>query len=324
MKICIYGAGAIGAWLGAQMSLSGEDVTLIARGPHLNAMKKNGVKILINKQEIIAFPKCVQDPRDVGPQNYVFISVKSHSLHEVIQNINYLFDENTTVITGINGIPWWYFYKLKGPYENHNLQAIDPDGKIWETIGPERALGCVVYPAAEIISPGIIKHIEGNRFILGEPDGKKTDRINLFCNALKKSGFTSRARNNIRDDIWVKLWGNLCFNPISALTQGTLDLVAGEKGTANICRLMMQESQEIGEKLGIKFRVDIERRLKGGAEVGPHKTSMLQDLESKKPMEIDALITSVKELGELVKVPTPTIDIILALIQQRARIDGTY
>ena len=324
MRICIYGAGAIGAWLGAQMSLSGEDVTLIARGPHLNAMKKNGVKVLINEQEITAFPKCVQDPRDAGPQDYVFISVKSYSLNEIIQNINHLFDKNTTVITGINGIPWWYFYKLKGPYENHNLKAIDPDGKIWKTIDPKRAIGCVVYPAAEIMSPGIIKQIEGDRFILGEPDGGKTDRVNIFCNALQKSGFTSRVRTNIRNDIWVKLWGNLCFNPISVLTQATLDLVAGEEGTANICRLMMQESQEIGEKLGINFRVDKERRLRGGAEVGPHKTSMLQDLESKKPMEIDALITSVKELGELVKVPTPTIDIILALIQQRARIDGTY
>ena len=324
MRICIYGAGAIGAWLGAQMSLSGEDVTLIARGPHLNAMKKNGIKVLINEQEITAFPKCVQDPRDAGPQDYVFISVKSYSLNEIIQNINHLFDKNTTVITGINGIPWWYFYKLKGPYENHNLKAIDPDGKIWKTIDPKRAIGCVVYPAAEIMSPGIIKHIEGDRFILGEPDGGKTDRVNIFCNALQKSGFTSRVRTNIRNDIWVKLWGNLCFNPISVLTQATLDLVAGEEGTANICRLMMQESQEIGEKLGINFRVDIERRLRGGAEVGSHKTSMLQDLESKKPMEIDALITSVKELGELVKVPTPTIDIILALIQQRARIAGTY
>ncbi len=324
MRICIYGAGAIGAWLGAQMSLSGEDVTLIARGPHLNAMKKNGVKVLINEQEITAFPKCVQDPRDAGPQDYVFISVKSYSLNEIIQNINHLFDKNTTVITGINGIPWWYFYKLKGPYENHNLKAIDPDRKIWKTIDPKRAIGCVVYPAAEIMSPGIIKHIEGDRFILGEPDGEKTDRVNIFCNALQKSGFTSRVRTNIRDDIWVKLWGNLCFNPISVLTQATLDLVAGEEGTANICRLMMQESQEIGEKLGIRLRVDIERRLRGGAEVGSHKTSMLQDLESKKPMEIDALITSVEELGELVKVPTPTIDIILALIQQRARIDGTY
>ena len=245
-------------------------------------------------------------------------------MNEIIRNINYLFDKNTTVITGINGIPWWYFYKLKGPYENHNLKAIDPDGKIWKTIDPKRAIGCVVYPAAEIMSPGIIKHIEGDRFILGEPDGEKTDRVNIFCNALQKSGFTSRVRTNIRNDIWVKLWGNLCFNPISVLTQATLDLVAGEEGTANICRLMMQESQEIGEKLGINFRVDIERRLRGGAEVGPHKTSMLQDLESKKPMEIDALITSVKELGELVKVPTPTIDIILALIQQRARIAGTY
>jgi 2-dehydropantoate 2-reductase len=206
------------------------------------------------------------------------------------------------VVTGVNGIPWWYFYQLEGPYENHKLESVDPGGRIWDAVGPERAIGCVVYPAAEIAEAGVIRHIEGDRFILGEPDGRPSARATNLCEALNNAGFTSRVRNNIRDDIWVKLWGNLCFNPISALTLATLDKVAGEPGTAAVCRNMMLE----------------------GAAVGAHKTSMLQDLELGRPMEIDALVTVVQELGRLVEVPTPTIDVVLALIQQRAAVAGTY
>ena len=191
-------------------------------------------------------------------------------------------------------------------------------------MGPERAIGFVVYPAAEVVEPGVILHIEGDRYTMGEPDGRDSERTDKLCGALQNAGFKSRVRNNIRDDIWVKLWGNLCFNPISALTHATLDKVAGEEGTGGVCRLMMLEAQEIGEKLGAHFRVDVDRRLAGGAAVGAHKTSMLQDLELGRPMEIDALVTVVQELGKLVGVPTPAIDVVLALIQQRARIAGTY
>ena len=324
MKICIYGAGAIGAWLGVELSLAGEDVTLIARGPHLAAMQKNGVKLLINGEERIAHPRCLEDPAEAGAQDHVFITVKAHSFPQIVDQLEPLFDEHTSVITGVNGIPWWYFYKLDGPFENHKLESVDPGGRIWDTVGPERAIGCVVYPAAEIAEPGVIRHIEGDRFILGEPDGASSERSNALCSALQNAGFTSRVRNNIRDDIWVKLWGNLCFNPISALTHATLDLVAGEPGTGAVCRSMMLEAQEIGEKLGARFRVSVDRRLAGGAAVGPHKTSMLQDLELGRPMEIDALLTVVQELGQLVEVATPTIDVVLALIQQRARVEGTY
>jgi len=323
MRICIYGAGAIGGWLGIQLSLAGEDVTMIARGPHLAAMQKNGIKLLINDEERVAYPRCIEDPAEAGPQDFVIITLKAHSFPGIVEQVQPLLDDNTTVVTAVNGIPWWYFYKLAGPFENHKLESVDPGGGIWQAIRPERALGCVVYPAAEIAEPGVIRHIEGDRFVLGEPDGQQSERAETLCHALKNAGFTSRVRNNIRDDIWVKLWGNLCFNPISALTLATLDLVAGDPGTAGVCRSMMLEAQAIGEKLGAKFRVTVDRRLAGGAAVGPHKTSMLQDLQSGRPMEIDALVTVVQELGRLVEIPTPTIDVVLSLIQQRARVAGT-
>lgn len=324
MRICIYGAGAIGAWLGVELSLAGEDVTLIARGPHLEAMQKNGVKLLIDGEERVAHPRCIEDPADAGSQDYVIITLKAHSLPGIADKIQPLLGPETAVVTGVNGIPWWYFYKLDGPYENHKLDSIDPGGKFWNAVGPERAIGFVVYPAAEIAEPGVVRHIEGDRYTMGEPDGRSSDRTDKLCAALKEAGFKSRVRDNIRDDIWIKLWGNLCFNPISALTHATLDKVAGEAATGDVCRLMMLEAQEIGEKLGAKFRVDVDRRLAGGAAVGAHKTSMLQDLELGRPMEIDALVTVVQELGKLVEVPTPTIDVVLALIRQRARVAGTY
>ena len=324
MRICIYGAGAIGAWLGVELANAGEDVTLIARGPHLEAMQKNGVKLLINGEERIAHPRCIEDPAEAGEQDYVIIALKAHSLPGIADKITPLLGPNTAVITGVNGIPWWYFYQLKGEFENHTLESVDPGGRFWNAVGPERAIGFVVYPAAEIAEPGVIRHIEGDRYTLGEPDGRSSERTDMLCAALTNAGFEARVRDNIRDDIWVKLWGNLCFNPISALTHATLDKVAGEPDTGQVCRLMMQEAQTIGEKLGAGFRVSVDRRLAGGAAVGAHKTSMLQDLELGRPMEIDALVTVVQELGRLVDVPTPTLDVVLALIQQRARIAGTY
>lgn len=324
MRICIYGAGAIGAWMGAQLSLSGEAVTLIARGPHLDAMRKNGVKVLIGGEERIAHPRCIENPAEAGEQDYVIITLKAHSFPGIVDSVGSLLGPDTAVVTCVNGIPWWYFFKLEGPYENHRLESIDPGGRIWDTLGPERAIGCVVYPAAEIAEPGVIRHIEGDRFTLGEPDGRVSDRAEALCAALQAAGLTSRVRSNIRDDIWVKLWGNLCFNPISALTHATLDVIATDDGTREVSRLMMLEAQAIGEKLGASFRVSVDRRIAGAAAVGAHKTSMLQDLEMGRPMEIDALVTVVQELGRLVELPTPTIDVVLALIRQRARAAGTY
>ncbi|MDE0514416.1 MAG: 2-dehydropantoate 2-reductase [Gammaproteobacteria bacterium] len=324
MRICIYGAGAIGGYMGARLSLSGADVTLIARGPHLEAMKKNGLKLLIDGEEQTAYPTCTNDPAEAAPQDCVIITLKAPSVPGVLTAMRPLLGEGTSVVTTTNGIPWWYFYGLKGPWENHRLESVDPGNRQWEEIGPERVIGCVAYPACEISEPGVIKHIEGNRFTLGEPDGEKSERCMQLSKALINAGFKAPVRAEIRNEIWVKLWGNLCFNPISVLTQATLDVIATEPGTRAMAKTMMLEAQAIGEKLGVRFGVDVERRIDGAAAVGAHKTSMLQDLEAGRTMEIDALLGAVKELGQLAGVATPVIDLVLALVRQRARVAGYY
>ncbi len=324
MRICIYGAGAIGGYMGALLSLSGIDVTLVARGPHLQAMKKNGLKIISDGQEITAYPHCTDDPAEAGPQDYVIITLKAPSVSKVLDAMQPLLGERTSVVTTANGIPWWYFYGLKGPWENHRLKTVDPDNRQWNGIGPGRVIGCVVYPACEISEPGVIKHMEGNRFALGEPDGEKSERCMQLSKALIGAGFKSPVRSELRNEIWVKLWGNLCFNPISVLTHATLDVIATEPGTRALAKSMMLEAQAIGEQLGVRFSVGVEKRIDGAAAVGAHKTSMLQDLEAGRTMEIDALLAVVKELGQLVGVATPVIDLVLALVQQRARVAGCY
>ena len=324
MKICIYGAGAIGGHLGVELALAGVDVTLIARGPHLEAMKKNGLRLLIGDDEKVAHPRCTDDPHEAGPQDYVIVTLKAPSALAVATRMEPLLGPDTAVVTASNGFPWWYFHKLEGPLRDYQLKSIDPDGEQWNLIGPERAIGCVVYPACELSEPGVVRHISGNRFVLGEPSGEKTDRVQKLSKALISAGFKAPVRPEIRNEIWIKLWGNLCFNPLTALTHATLDVVATDPGTRQLAREMMLEAQVIGEKLGVRFAIDADRRIDGAAKVGPHKTSMLQDLERGRSMEIDALVTVVQELGQLTKVPTPRIDIVLALIQQRARAAGLY
>lgn len=324
MKICIYGAGAIGGYLGVELTLAGEEVTLIARGPHLEAMQANGLKLLSGGEEKVAHPRCTDDPSEPGPQDYVIVALKAPSAAAVAERMSHLLGPETAVVTATNGMPWWYFYDQDGPFRDHQLKSIDPDGKQWRLIGPQRAIGCITYPASEISEPGVIHHVAGNRFVLGEPGGEKTERVQRLSEALINAGFRAPVRSEIRNEIWMKLWGNLCFNPISALTHATLDVVTTEPGTRKLARQMMIEAREIGEKLGVHFGVDIERRIDGATKVGAHKTSMLQDLELGRTMEIDALVTVVQEMGRLVDVPTPTIDFVLALIQQRARVAGCY
>jgi len=323
MRICIYGAGAIGGYLGAQLSLAGEDVTLIARGPHLEAMRENGLRLRIGDEERVAHPRCTSDPAEAGEQDFVIVTLKAHSVPGIVDAMQPLLGPETAVVSAVNGVPWWYFYKLEGPWEDRRIESVDPGGKQWDSIGPERAIGCVVYPACDVPEPGVIQHIDGDRFTLGEPSGEKTERVMAISKALINAGFKAPVRR-IRDEIWVKLWGNLCFNPISALTQATLDVVATDPGTRTVARAMMLEAQAIGEKLGVRFGVDVDRRIDGAAAVGAHRTSMLQDLEKGRPMEIDALVTAVQEMGRMVDVPTPTIDVVLALVQQRARVAGCY
>lgn len=324
MKICIYGAGAIGGYLGAELASADLDVTLIARGPHLEAMKKNGLKLLIGDEEKVTHPRCTDEPSEAGPQDFVIVTLKAPSAVAIAEKMAPLLGPDTAVVTASNGIPWWYFYNLDGPLRDYKLKSIDPDGRQWNLIGPERAIGCVVYPAAEISEPGVVRHISSNRFVLGEPGGEKTDRVQKLSETLIGAGFKAPIRPQIRNEIWMKLWGNLCFNPLSALTHATLDVVATDPGTRQLAREMMMEAQAIGEKLGVRFGVDIERRIDGAVAVGAHKTSMLQDLELGRSMEIDALVTVVQEMGHLTEIPTPKIDIVLALIQQRARAAGLY
>jgi len=323
VRICIYGAGAIGGYLGVQLSLAGEDVSLVARGPHLEAMKSNGLRLRIGEEERVARPICTDDPSTLGPQDYVLVTLKAHSVPSVVDAMQPLLGPQTAVVTASNGVPWWYFYGLEGEWENHRLETVDPGGAQWDGIGPERAIGCVVYPATVVEEPGVIRHEYGNRFTLGEPTDDRTDRVTRLSEALQKADLKAPIKT-IRDEIWLKLWGNLAFNPISALTGETLDVVATEPGTRGVARAMMEEAKEIAEALGARFRVSIERRIDGAAGVGAHRTSMLQDLDLGRPMEIDALVAAVQELGRLVGVETPTIDTVLALVQQRARVAGLY
>lgn len=325
MKICIFGAGAIGGYMGVKLAQVGADVSLVARGPHLAAMKSNGLTL----HEDGADPVTVQvtasdDPSDLGVQDYVIVTLKAHSVPGVVNAMQPLIGPNTTIVSGVNGVPWWYFHKLDGPLQDARINSVDPGGVQWDGFGPDKVLGCVVYPAAEVIEPGVIKHIEGNRFSLGEPDGSKSDRALALSKTLSAAGLKAPVRPRIRDEIWIKLWGNLSFNPISALTHATLDVLCTDPGTRAVARGMMVEAQEIAEKLGVKFPIDVDRRIDGGAAVGAHRTSMWQDLDKNRPMEIDALVGSVQELGLLTNTPTPTVDIVAALIKLRAKEAGLY
>jgi 2-dehydropantoate 2-reductase len=264
------------------------------------------------------------NPADLGPQDYVIVGLKSHQAWEVADDIKPLLGPDTAVVTAQNGVPWWYFYGLEGRHENRRLASVDPENRQWNAIGPERVIGCTVYPAAELEGPGVIRHIAGNRFGLGEPDGTKTQRLEKLAAALDAGGLSAKIYDNIRDDIWLKLWGNLCFNPISALTHATLDVVATTPGTRSLARAMMLEAQAIGETLGVHFRVDVTRRIDGAARVGAHRTSMLQDLERGRPIELDALLTAVQEMGQVTGVTTPYIDAVLALVQQMGEVAGVY
>jgi len=325
MRVCIYGAGAIGGFLAVKLAqVPGVEVSVVARGAQLAAIREKGLRLLIDGTERIARPKASNDPADFGPQDVVIIALKAHQAWEVADQITPLIGRETCVVTSQNGVPWWYFYGLPGRLADHTLDSVDPGGRQWQVIGPERAIGCVVYPATEIAEPGLIVHKYGNKFSLGEPTGEISERCRRLSEVLEAGGLRAPVLPNIRDEIWLKLWGNLCFNPISALTRATLDVVATDPATRALSRAMMEEAYEVATKLGASFRVDIERRIDGAAGVGAHRTSMLQDLEKGRAMEIDALVTAVQELGRLSEVPTPRIDIVLGLIQQLGRSMGLY
>jgi len=317
MKICIVGAGATGGYLGFKLINAGFDVSLVARGTHLKAMKHSGLTVIENDKEISCFPKCSESMSDLGKMDYIFITLKAYSIPGLVNEISTMFKENTAVITAYNGIPWWYFFNIEGPFKNYRIKCIDPNNIQWNTITPERIIGCVVYPATEIIEPGVIKHIEGNRFSLGEPEGMQTERILKISKALVKAGIKAPIRSNLREEIWIKLIGNLAFNPLSVITGKTLDILASENEYRTIAYDAMEEASLIINQLGIKLKISIDQRIDGAAKVGAHKTSMLQDYQKGKELELDSLVVSIKEIGNLLGIKTPTIDKILYEVEKK-------
>jgi 2-dehydropantoate 2-reductase len=324
MKICIYGAGAIGGYLGVKLKQAGADVSLVARGAHLAAMQTSGLKLITGDDVQVVRPRCTHNPAELGIQDVVIICLKAHSITGVIAQMQPLLGPHTRIVTAVNGVPYWYFYRHGGRYEGSTLESIDPGGRQWRELGPERAIGCIVYPATEIEAPGVIRHVYGDRFPLGEPSGECSADVERIAALFVAAGLQAPVLERIRDEIWLKLWGNVCLNPISALTHATLDVICSDPATRALSKAIMLETQTIAESFGVNFRVDVERRIEGARKVGAHKTSMLQDLERGRPMEIDPLVTVVQEMGRLTGIPTPSIDAVLALVAQRARIAGLY
>jgi 2-dehydropantoate 2-reductase len=324
MKLAIFGAGAIGGYLAVKLRQAGADVTVIARGPHLAAMRANGLTLKSEGETVTVHLPCTDKAEEAGPQDYVIVTLKANGLAPAAPQIAKLMGAGTALVTGINGIPYWYFYGLECPWRDRVVESVDPGGKLWQLLPPRQAIGAIVYPAAEVIEPGVIEHTYGNRFTLGEPDGSKSARVEALSQLLAKAGLKAPVRTNIRDEIWVKLWGNLAFNPLSALTFSTLDRLAFRPDLRAVARGMMEEAQVIAEALGVKFAVGIDKRIDGAGEVGAHKTSMLQDLERGRPMEIDALLGAVVEMAELTAKPAPLCRSVLAMVRERARQAGCY
>jgi 2-dehydropantoate 2-reductase len=325
MKFCIYGAGAIGGYLAVELALSGQDVCVIARGAHLAAIREHGLTLKIAGADKVVRVAADSDPRAFGPQDVVICALKSHQAYEAAQDLAPLLGPETSVVTAMNGIPWWYFYRSGGPFEGRWLESVDPGGRQWHSIGPQRAIGCVVEPACEVVAPGIIAHHQFNRFIVGEPDGSRSARVLELSKALSAASFDAPVRDNIRWNIWLKLWGNVCFNPISALTGATLGSMTSDPDLRALCKAMMQETRAVNEALDVHIPADMmDRRLTGAASATDHNMSMLQDMERGRSLEIDALVGVVQELGRLTSVPTPVIDAVLGLIKERARTAGLY
>ena len=308
--------GAIGGLLAAKLQQAGEQVSVIARGPHLAAIKANGLKLIEeNGSEVVARVAATDKIAEAGRQDLVILGMKAHQVAAVVTDLTHLYTPETMVLTAQNGIPWWYFFKHGGAYEGRQLESVDPGGVVAANLPIARVLASVVYPAAEITEPGVIKHIEGNRFSLSEIDNSETPRIKQVSETLKNAGFKAPVVSDVRAELWTKLWGNLSFNPVSALTHATLEDLCRYPLTRALVADMMREAQAVGEAVGIRFRIPIEKRIAGGEAVGPHKTSMLQDIEAGRPVEADALIGSVIELGRIVNVPTPHLDTAYALVK---------
>ncbi len=320
MKICVVGAGAIGGLLGARLARAGEEVTLVARGPQLAALQASGLRFIEEDgSELPVSPRAVPSIRDAGPQDLIVLGMKAHQVAAVVPDLPSACHSQTMILTAQNGIPYWYFMKQEGPHANRVVESVDPGGVIARGIDIDRVIGSVVYPASEIIAPGVLKHIEGNRFSISEIDGSDTERVRKVSETLRNAGFKAPVTSDIRSEIWTKLWGNLSFNPISALTHATLVDICQFPMTRELAAGMMTEAQQVGEALGIAFRVSLDKRIAGAEAVGKHKTSMLQDIEAGRQPEIEALVGSIIELGKVAGVPTPQIQTVYALVSLLAR-----
>ena len=325
-KICIFGAGAIGGYLAACLHDAGADVSLIARGPHLKAIKENGLKLEINGEMRSFNLNTSDDPADFGQQDYVIIALKAHGIIHITQSIQPLLGPETAVVSAVNGLPWWYFHKAytNTVLDDKPLISVDPEASIWTKIGPKRAIGCVVYPACEISKPGIITHIEGNRISLGEPSGESTKRIKTLSDLMIRGGLKAPQKKRIRDEIWIKLWGNCSFNPVSALTGASLDKIAEDLETRKLVAEIMSECKQVGEALSIRFAVSIEDRINGAGRIIGHKPSTRQDIEMGRPLEIDPLVTALIEIAKQLQIDTPRLVSISALLKLQARTLGLY
>jgi 2-dehydropantoate 2-reductase len=317
-SICVFGAGAIGGFLAAKLEAAGTKVSIVARGPHLAAIQQGGLTLRSGGTEIVTRPNAVSHGDAIGPQDYLILTLKAHSLEPALPQLAPLIGPRTTIVAAVNGIPWWYTHGLPDPFGDRRLATVDPAGALWAGLPPAQCLGCIVYPAATIAAPGLIDHTYGDRFVLGEPDGARSDRAGTLSTLMIAAGLKAPIRPRIRDELWVKLWGNMAFNPISALTLATLDVITGDPGTRAVTRMAMLEGQAVGEALGIRFAIDVDKRIAGAAEVGQHKTSMLQDLELGRPLEIEAILGAVVEMAGWVGVATPVSQTLLALVRQRA------
>ncbi|MES2186801.1 MAG: 2-dehydropantoate 2-reductase [Pseudomonadota bacterium] len=319
MKICVVGAGAIGGYLAVRLAMAGHEVSVVIRGPNLAAVKAHGLKLITGDKEEVAPVTATAHIADLPPQDLVILGMKAHQVAAVAPQLGTLLHDDTLIVTAQNGVPWWYFMKHGGDFEGSRIEAVDPGGEVSSHIDYHRVIGTIVYPACEMDAPGVIRHVEGNRFSLGELDGADTPRIRTVADAFRKAGLKAPITADIRAEIWLKLWGNVTFNPISALTHATLVDICEFPATRELAVQMMGEAKAVGEKLGVPFKVSLEQRLAGAAAVGKHKTSMLQDVEIGRQLELGALVAAVIDLGRITGVPTPSIHNVYALASLLAK-----
>ena len=321
MKIAIIGAGAIGGYVGVKLALAGEDVTFIVRGENLRAIREHGMRLQLHdgSEEVARNVQATDDYAEAGVQDLVIVATTAHQVAAVAGGLPRLLGPDTAIVTMQNGIPFWYFHKTGGPLEGSAVRSVDGDGELARRIPPERVIGCVVYPASELVAPGVVRHIEGERFPLGELDGSRSERVQRISECFTRAGFKAPVLDDIRSEIWLKLWGNLSFNPISGLTHATLLDICQDPLSRGLAANMMREAEQVAGKLGIAFRVPLDKRIAGAEKVGRHKTSMLQDIEAGRAPEVDALVGSVAELARMTDTPTPHIDAVYALVKLLAR-----